>query len=190
MHVYLLNYTFQVNSYQATIVTDVIRTYAIFSYMCGEIQWSSLGRNRAAVVGYNSEAIFFENHLLSGLSGVGDAVSCTFDIGRRRKRQGDNMPNNMPMPLPADEEVRRAVASCLRLEARDILVTTETPENLAAMLEPCPCSLYNKLLKIVHDLTNMKIYVNCYVSSNPINLQQPRLGAIALTQTCCYDVNG
>ena len=181
----------QVNSYQTTIVTDVIRTYAVFSYMCGEIQWSALGRNRAAVVGYNSRANFFDNHPLSGLSGIGDAVSCTFDIGRRRKRQDVEMPNNMPMPLPADENIRRLVGQCLQFEARNMLAylgTTETPQTLADKLDPCPCSpnqaIEDRARYVKFDIADGP--TNCYISSQPVNELLPALGPITLTQMCCY----
>lgn len=178
----------QVNTYQATLVTDTYRTYTVFTYMCGEIQWSALGRNRAAVVGYNAEANFFNNHPLSGLTGVGDAVSCTFDIGRRRKRQ--DMPNNMPMPLPADDRVRGAVRRCLQLEEQDrfsYLGTTETPETLAEKLDPCPCSMQQAM----EDEARFMKYDDdddktCFVSTMPVEDLLPIIGTISLTQMCCY----
>lgn len=179
------------NSYQTTIVTDVFRTYTVFSYTCGGIQWSALGRNRAAVVGYNSEGNFFSNHPLSGLSGVGDAVSCTFNIGRRRKRQDNenDMTNNMAMPIPADDTIRRLVQQCLMFEARDklsYLGTTHTPQTLADLLDPCPCSLQ----QVVEDRARYRRLEdddrNCYVSSHPIDFLLPTLGLIKLTQMCCY----
>lgn len=177
----------QVNSYQTTIVSDVIRTYAVFSYMCGEIQWSALGRNKAAVVGYNSEANFFENHPLSGLSNIGDTVSCTFDIGKRRKRQ-NNMPNNMPMPLPADDNIRRLVNLCLQRENFDISLyigTEESPQSLADKLEQCPCSLQQATEDRARYIRLEDDTRNCYVSAQtiPVRLQ---LGEISLTQMCCY----
>lgn len=181
----------QVNSYQATIVTDVLRTYTIFSYMCGDVQWSSLGRNRAAVVGFNSEGYFFENHPLSGFSGVGDAVSCTFSIGKRRKRQNGDMPNNLPMILPAEDEVMAAVEECLAAEARDefaLFGFAGTPQTLADMLDPCPCSVQQAIADHAR-FRQLDDPSNCYVSSTPVNVMLLVLGQITLTQMCCY-VNG
>ena len=169
-------------------MTDVYRTYAVFSYMCGEIQWSALGRNRAAVVGYNAEANFFQNHPLSGLSGIGDAISCTFDIGKRRKRQ-NNMPNNMPMPLPADPVVQRKVQRCLAFVEREriaYLTLQSTPQNLAAKLDPCPCTP-DQAMEDRARFTKLDDTVNnCYISSTPIDDQIPSEGPITLTQMCCY----
>lgn len=185
----------QVNSYQATIVSDVTQTYAIFSYMCGGVQWSSLGRNRAAAVGYNSEGDYFVNHPLSGIAGVGDAVSCTFDIGRRRKRQ-NGMGNNVGMPIETDQDVVAAVDECLGANNRDgfayILNPELTPEILAKMLDPCPCTLQQAIV----DSARFRRFDgpgNCYISSRPVSEPEPvllfTLGVISLTQKCCY-MNG
>lgn len=143
------------------------------------------------MVGYNSEGNFFSNHPLSGLSGVGDAVSCTFNIGRRRKRQDneDNMTNNMAMPIPADDTIQRLVRQCLTFEGLDklsYLGTTHTPQTLADLLDPCPCSLQQvvedraRYIRLEDDIRN------CYVSSHPTDFLLPILGPIKLTQMCCY----
>lgn len=157
--------------------------------MCGEVQWSALGRNKAAAVGYNSEGNFFTNHALSGLSGVGDAVSCTFDIGRRRKRQAVGMPNNMGMGVETDAGVAGAVGRCVGASERDefayLLNPELTPEILADRLEPCPCTLNQAIV----DNARFRRFDgpgNCYVSSNPVPVQLLSLGGISLTQMCCY----
>ena len=184
----------QANSYQATIVSNTIRTYAIFSYKCGEVQWSSLGRNRAAAVGYNSEADFFDNHPLSGISGIGDAVSCTFNIGKRRKRQAFGDPNTVAMELPGDQVVTAAVRQCLDLVHRDRFLFVfpdpllDTPEELATLLDPCPCHLSQAINDRARFIP-LDEPANCFVSARPILPVFPRQGEIALTQMCCY-VNG
>ena len=48
----------QSNNYQAILVTDGLSTYIIFTYVCGEMQWSAVRGNIAAVVGYNTGAPF------------------------------------------------------------------------------------------------------------------------------------
>lgn len=159
--------------------------------MCGEIQWSALGRNRAAVVGFNAEGNFFGNHPLSGFSSVGDAVSCTFELGKRRRRQEEEMPPaNMLTELPADPELRVKVEDCLNtfdFDAGALLFGTD-PEDLAEQLEPCPCSKSQADLDHGRYTRQMGL-PQCYVSTKPINV---RLLAtqITLTQQCCYDNNG
>lgn len=186
MHVYSMH--MQVNSYQTTIVTNVTRTYAIFSYMCGEIQWSALGRNKAAVVGYNAEGNFFQNHPLSGLSSIGDAVSCTFNIGKRRKRQGQNG-NSENVAIPTDESVTGGIDLCLTLERTDKLsyfTTSETPQSLATRLEQCPCTINQVAFDRARFIRLEDDTKDCYVSSEPVDVFLPALGTITLTQLCCY----
>ena len=140
-----------------------------------------MGRNRAAVVGYNSEANFFANHPLSGFPGIGDAVSCTSDVGRRQNTRI----NNMAMLLPAN--VAFLSTQCRQFQATDgIFLIGTTPDILAAMLDPCPCTLQQAARDIARFT---RLNENCYVSSLPINHQLRALGGITLTQMCCY-VNG
>lgn len=161
--------------------------------MCGEVQWSSLGRNNPAAVGFNSEGNFFYNHPLSGLSGVGDVVSCTFDVGKRRKRQGDMTPNNLMMELDADTEVKGAVEECNGAFAQDeasyLLNSDKSPQTLAEMLEPCPCTLEQAIIDSAR-FVKLEEPGNCYVSALPINERLDSLGDISLTQMCCYHDDG
>lgn len=75
----------QTNNYQAIIVTNFTHTYALFTYLCGEMQWSSVGENKAAVIGFSAKGEFFNNHPQSGTENVASAVSCS-KLGRREKR--------------------------------------------------------------------------------------------------------
>lgn len=49
------------NTYQAILITDGIKTYAVYSYECGKMAWSS-----KAVIGYNAIGTYFENYNTSG----------------------------------------------------------------------------------------------------------------------------
>ena len=130
---------------------------------------------------------------MSGLSGVGDAVSCTFTIGKRKKRQSESeMPNNMPMPLPADPIIHRAVDHCLELARTEEIFylgtfPPESPQTLAEKLVPCPCFKYQadydraRFIKLENDTRD------CYISAQPISILLPAFQLIALTQMCCYD---
>ena len=143
-----------------------------------------MGRNRAAVVGYNSEANVFANHPLSGLTRIGGALSCTSNVGRIQKRQ-NAVPNNMVMSLPANINAR-----CLQHEAMDriFFIGGLTPESLAAMLNPCPCTLQQVTTDTAR-FTRLPGPNNCYISSRPIIQRLLAINDISLTQMCCY-VNG
>ena len=73
MHVAICNYGVlflpqyykyqQTNTYQAIAITDGFQSYAVYTYRCGDLQWSG-----GATIGYNGGPIgnFSENHPLSG----------------------------------------------------------------------------------------------------------------------------
>ena len=54
----------QTNTFQAIIITDVFTTYVIYTYKCGELEWSGPDFLHA-VVGYNLPNVGFMNEPLS-----------------------------------------------------------------------------------------------------------------------------
>ena len=53
----------QNNTYQAILITDTtIKTYVIYTYKCGSLNWADEG-----VIGFNAGGDYYENHPLSGL---------------------------------------------------------------------------------------------------------------------------
>ncbi len=72
------------NTYQATVITDGMLTFAVYTYSCSQLRWTSgLGSNVFSVIGYNinSENVRFGslepfgNHPLSSFSAI-DSVAC------------------------------------------------------------------------------------------------------------------
>ena len=58
------------NSYQAILITDGTNSYAVYTYMCGEMEWGS-----SAVIGFNAAGNYFENHNSSGVPTV-SGIAC------------------------------------------------------------------------------------------------------------------
>ncbi len=137
--------------------------------------------------------MFFQNHPLSGFPGIGQGVSCTRQLGRRRKRQAD--PTNINMELPVSDELKEKVGECLLAVDRDInlhafgidIVVDGGIDGLSSMLGesyPCPCSLS----QAQGDSGRFQQQVDlprCFVStlSTRIDLF---LSSLSLTQQCCY----
>ena len=179
--------TSQFNNYQAIVVSDVLRTYVVFSYKCGEIEWSAIGANRAAVVGFNAAGKYFSNHRLSEYEAIGNTVSCVFDLGKRRKRQ--NPGNNMGMQIPAGVEKLEQIEKCINAFNSDEQLLFLIPlDNLANMLDPCPTTTG----KLYQDRGKFRRQVDitqslCY-TANPVRFTLLFSGEeITLTQQCCYD---
>ena len=185
-------YLLQTNNYQAIIVTNNTRTFAIFTYTCGEIQWSALGRNRAAVVGYNARGDYYSNHPSSGFAAVGNSVSCTFQLGRRQARQAPPPSMSVMMDLGASSSVVQQREECLIAINFDmVFLTGSTPQNLVNMLDPCPPDLQTVKLDfgrfILHP-GNFPGSSICYVSATSISVSL-LVSRIQLTQQCCYNQN-
>lgn len=179
------------------VVSNTYQTYAVFTYKCGDIQWSGVNRNQGAVIGFDAQGNYFGNHPLSGSSSIGDAVSCTFDIRKRRKRNlqpTDPLCNLNPPNTLGFGDVIGSVRFCLRVIGEDEtrfnnLFDGQTdigtlPNRLAGLFDACPCTeehARNDLGRYIKQPTGTVFGVECYVSGKPIVMQ-----TLNLTQQCCY----
>ena len=62
--------SFQGNEFQAVLLTDGVKSYAVFTYMCGALEWSD-----AATIGLNTPADIRFNYPLSGTDLI-DEIAC------------------------------------------------------------------------------------------------------------------
>ena len=51
----------QTNTYEGIIITNGQQSYAVFTYKCGQLEWSG-----GATIGFNAAGNFYQNHHLSG----------------------------------------------------------------------------------------------------------------------------
>ena len=174
----------QVNNYQAIIVSDIERAYAVFTYKCGEIEWSSVGENNLAVVGFNANGPFdeeseipFKNYRLSGLRGVGGTIACEY-----------NPITNFIVRLPSTQRQRNQIECIKALDTdSDILQGEKTYSELAEMLKPCPCTLSQVSQDGARFIRQANSALNCYVSTNPVEVLVAKTNdKLTLTQQCCY----
>ena len=168
----------------------------IFIYTCGEIQWSALGRNRAAVVGYNARGDYLYNHPSSGFSVIGDSVSCTFRLRRRQARQVSSPSMNITMNISGNASTAEMRAQCIRKTlSDDFALFGTTAQTLMSMLDPCPPDLrkvmddFGRFIRQPGDFPSSVCYVSAKSLSVTLQSNQDR---ISLTQQCCYtdDTNG
>ncbi len=160
-------------------MSDTIHTSMIFTYICGDLQWSAFGSSRnAAVVGYNSAGNRYFNHPLSGYTSIGESLSCAIRLGKRRKRQSVRGSSIL-------KDVQTAIAECSNMLGFDAHTDVD---NYVSMLEPCPC------IKSQADLDTARFRpqtdsVNCYVSMKPLSTTPDVLTSMRrmIVQQCCYD---
>ena len=177
----------QINSYQAIIVSDIDRAYAVFTYKCGQIEWSSVGENNLAVVGFNANGPFieeseisFKNYRLSGLRGVGDEITCEFEPI-----------TNLFIRLPSTQAQRDRLECIAALDRDTELLQGETSQTLADMLKPCPCTEAQCIKDDGSFIKQENSTQNCYITAYPVKFQPSQTGeSFTLTQQCCYSRNG
>lgn len=167
-------------------MTNGLSTYAIFTYICGEMEWSSFGTNNPAVVGYNLGSGYFYNHPLSGFLSIGESISCMIGTRRRGKRQNEMQTTNLELSLPVSQALRVKFERCRRAAAFDnsnfIVISFET---LLSELEPCPCTL-NQAKNDVGRFLKFSDNPLCYLSiPKEFNLI---VRTATLNQKCCYNL--
>ena len=63
----------QTNTFQAVLVTDGTNSFAIFIYLCGDLDWT--GGPGGATIGYTASTEMFKNHRLSGSPFI-NSIAC------------------------------------------------------------------------------------------------------------------
>lgn len=183
-------YILQINNYQAIVITDSVTTYSVFSYICGELQWSGVGSS-GAVVGFNAEGRFYGNYPLSGYSSIAESISCPVNSGTRQKRQQAGA-TNLLLEMPADETLNAMIMECemgITTDQQNYVTAAEIP-GLAAMVATCPCTR-----KQAMNDANFKAFSGvpgCYITRAPqiVNSMTTPPFQLTLTQQCCYDNAG
>ena len=150
------------------------------------MQWSSVGNNKAAVVGFNAMGEFFNNHPQSGTQNIASSISCT-ELGRR-KRRFVNINDNFICPMPAVncheyEGIFKEMCYCISRLSVDLNITF-TPDEVVDKLDPCPHTseqAQNDKGRFVKQKLNDSL---CYVSGRTVVIND-----ISFTQQCCYDID-
>ena len=149
------------------------RSYGIFTYGCGDIQWSSTTNGQGAVIGYNAAASYFFNHRSSGYIFVGNSVSCTATISQRKKQTHCCV-----------SDLQNLVKPCFEIQTADKKVVIDGL-NLH-LLYPCPSTRG----QADEDNARFRPQENlpqCYLSMNVIKgFLSLTKETVSLTQQCCY----
>ena len=177
------------NTYQGILVGDGSNSFSIFTYTCGDIEWSSIG-TEAAVVGYN---IFgdFKNEVGSGLSSVGESIACSvvIDGNRRRRRQLDPTVTSYLNMIPASATVAEKKETCQTGLDNDAKLFSTA--DLADLLLPdCPTTRKCATMctkQFQPDPQNS----NCFISLTPGSVTDSNSGSVYMfNQQCCYSASG
>lgn len=162
----------QTNAYQAIVITNHEESYAIFTYNCGEVQWSA-GLGRYSTIGfYSASDGIFENHPLTGQPNI-NMIAC------------DPNPdiNNVVYSIGTVNQ-QRLRRMCLEWFFSDLRIYSD---SLIAVLDQsartCPCSFFQALFDPRFRFTFAPSKTStCLVERFPIS-------GLA-TRECCYSIFG
>ena len=152
------------------VITDGSRSYAVFIYQCGLLQWSGLdGFYSHAVIGYNMRGEFV-NHPLSGTS-LATNVSCT------------NSPTSSWSTLvyaigDLESDLQRSRVECLRRYNDDIAKFGDLVKTYNLLARACPCSY----LQAIRDRYYRGIFQRriCFAQRFPVSFGGSHI--------CCYSL--
>ena len=122
----------QINTYQAILITDLYESYAIFTYECGELQWSGL--NAFPTIGFNSPSDgTFANHPLTAQEGATE-IAC------RPSSSTNNVIYQISKDQSAVEEQKRM---CLAWYLSDFdKYDAPMINSYDQFTLPCPCTFF------------------------------------------------
>ena len=160
-------------------------TYIIFTFTCGELQWS--GRDSEySVVGYNSRGDFFSNNIANGYENIADSVSCSVQVVNSKQRRSTHaIINNHVEKLEADGELAKQLRKCNEY----ILTDRTTYPGLNLIIKNLPqCPLSNNQVRkdLLFQYDTMKTGSTCYRSKVTYTTQSSLLGGV-FVQQCCYN---
>lgn len=176
------------NTYQATVITDGMLTFAVYTYSCDRLQWASVENGQIfSVIGFNinpanapsASLPLFDNHPLSGLPTV-NSVACM------NQNMRVDTANLIYLVGNDSGAVQAARSECIKIASSDSTVfSLLSPSRLA-----CPCSIfqaardtrYGYISGILFQNTRDERFFNsaCYVSRFRTFGRE--------VQMCCYSV--
>ena len=166
---YLIMIFLQTNTYQGIIITDKVNTYYVFTYICGELQWSVGSGFDHAVVGYNSHGDYFYNTPGSGYENIADIVSCSFQVGNRRIR---NTPPQESMQGVLPYNTPNPVEMCSdKIDTDRNSISDDKILHILEILPDCPPTLH--LVQVDHLFEPDSTKAACFRSKiqvNPANI--------------------
>ena len=119
----------QINTFQAIVITDSLKSYSVFTYKNNSLQWSGLdGFYNEAVVGYNMDGVF-KNQPLSGTKQI-------LNIAKKPDLVTVQEVGNL------DNDLQRARKQCFQKFLADRDMYGSSVVQRSQVTQPCPCSIF------------------------------------------------
>lgn len=172
----------QTNTFQGVIITDTFRTYYVFTYVCGEMEWSGLG-SETAIVGFNSNADYFDNHPLNGLPDIHQLISCSGATNQRNGGEANQL------PIGTTIEQTRIIACMAIANADDAAIADISTFPGLDQLPGCPSTKVQLTISTEYQQFPEQTG-DCYRSNSVINGMGSDGSPFEFSTVCCYASNG
>ena len=178
----------QTNTYQGIIITDRVNTYYVFTYICGELQWSVGSGFGHAVVGYNSHGDYFYNTPGSGYENIADIVSCSFQVGNRRRRSAHQ--SSIIGMIPSSINQTAKICSTMITNERHSIPDAKILQILENLPDCPPNSLLVEVDRLFEQDSTKAACFRSKVQFDPKNIVPHLTRSYTFVQQCCYYSNG
>jgi hypothetical protein len=193
-----IHFYFQTNTFQGVIITDVTRTYYIFTYICGEMEWSGQG-TETAIAGFNSNADYYYNHPVNGIPDIGPIISCTnrsMATGMGRNKRQTNLGNGgITGQVPVGVNLEKIAYACTAIADKDDVLFMEISSlEVFENLPECPPTKSQLLLspefkEFPPQTGDCHRSVNSY-EPDDLMLMLTLQESLEFFTVCCYDIYG
>ena len=170
----------QTNTYQGIIITDKVNTYYVFTYICGELQWSVGSGFDHAVVGYNSHGDYFYNTPGSGYENIADIVSCSFQVGNTPQ---ESMQGALPLPYYSPNPVQTCIDK-IAID-RNSIPDDKIPEVLKNLPDCPPNSHLVEVDRLFEPDSTKAACFRSKIQFDPKNIANVQRQYV-FVQQCCY----
>ena len=172
----------QTNTYQGVIITDTFRTYYVFTYVCDEMEWSGLG-TETAIIGFNSNGDYYDNHPSNGLVNIHETVSCSGQTNERNRGVAGLLPIGVNI-----EQV--FITSCITLaNADDAVIANISTFPGLDQLPGCPST--KAILTISTEFQEFPQQSgDCHRSNVVVNGTGSSGTSTEFITVCCYASSG
>lgn len=176
-------FSFLQNSFELILITDGLRTYAIYVYECQQLQWSASQQNDFPTIGFNINPISaFGSDLRTFLEHPFSNTPIAHQIACSNINKGSLYYSEAFLVGNATDPLDLARAECQNHVDNDIYY--ELFLDNSTITERCPCTWFQAQRDFafrfvdLHDITRDDVYRNlrCYTN---------RFGQNDVLQ-CCY----
>lgn len=156
------------------MITDFLKSYAVFTYRRDLLQWSGLdGFYPQAVVGHNMNGVFV-NHPFSG-------TKLIVNVANGNEQWG----NLVYLIGNLDSDLQRARSQCLRKYNNDRIMYGDSVIFRSQLTQPCPCSI-SQAWSERRFLFSHERSVFQYGENGALCFSQFFPSAFGSGQLCCY----